>query len=203
MRDFSAEQKALADHIVQRVQLELRVNYEDNENATQAQSPRAMVTQNTITVEQMESYQRIFDLFDVDSSGDIKFEELGFAIAQLQPEDELLDEAKLGDLLDEYDADGSGSLDFAEFTNIIVLLGVHGSVLADPKVTKIPHYGHDHLVRWLHDDGTGNINELGTGKNVPPLRKCSRASPGATPRGGDHHLHVYTTRCGSVRHSKL
>jgi voltage-gated sodium channel len=134
-----------------------------------------MVKQNTITIEQMESYQRIFDLFDVDSSGVIERDELGFAIAQMQPEDAMLDEAKLEDLLDEYDADGSGDLDFGEFTNIVVALGVHDTVFADPKVTKISHYGHDHLVGWLHDDGSGSVNQLGTGENVPPLRKCSRA----------------------------
>ena len=76
-----------------------------------------------------------------------------------------------------FDDDGSGELDFGEFSNLVVALGVENiseDFAFKAVVPKMSHYGHDHLVRWLHDDGDSDICEV-TGKNVPALQRCCRA----------------------------
>eukprot|EP01052_Picozoa_sp_SAG31_P036988 SAG31_NODE_4699_length_3025_cov_10.720096_3_plen_205_part_00 len=100
--------------------------------------------------------------------------ETRLAVAQLgqHPSEEELD-----DLLEVFDDDGSGELDFEEFSNLVVALGVE-NISEDFQfkeiVPKMSHYGHDHLVRWLHDDGDSDICEV-TGEGVPMLQRCCRA----------------------------
>jgi Ca2+-binding EF-hand superfamily protein len=69
----------------------------------------------------MEIYElkRLFDTFDLDASGSISLNELRTALKNLG---EYTDELKLLRLLQEADSDGSGDIDFAEFSNIVLSL---------------------------------------------------------------------------------
>jgi len=66
--------------------------------------------------EQIAELQQAFNEFDVDRGGTINAKELGYAMRAMGMNPT---EAELLDLLNEYDTDGSGMIEFGEFCNMM------------------------------------------------------------------------------------
>ena len=65
-----------------------------------------------LTEEQIAEFKEAFDLFDKDGDGTISTGELGTVMESLGQNQT---EAELRDIVNEVDADGSGTIDFTEF----------------------------------------------------------------------------------------
>ncbi|CAK8679678.1 unnamed protein product [Clavelina lepadiformis] len=69
-----------------------------------------------LTEEQISEFRRAFDLFDEDGDGTITTGELGNVMRLLGQN---TTEAELQDMINEVDADGSGTIDFPEFLTMM------------------------------------------------------------------------------------
>ena len=69
-----------------------------------------------ITEDQKNEFKEAFSLFDIDGDGFITAQELGTLMAKLGKKS---NEAELIDMINEIDADGSGTIDFQEFLSLI------------------------------------------------------------------------------------
>ncbi|XP_023236518.1 calmodulin-like isoform X3 [Centruroides sculpturatus] len=71
---------------------------------------------NELTEEQIAEFREAFSLFDKDGDGHITTEELGTVMRSLG---QTPTQAELHDMIKEVDTDGSGSIEFAEFLNLM------------------------------------------------------------------------------------
>ncbi|KAL3634483.1 Calmodulin-3 [Castilleja foliolosa] len=71
---------------------------------------------NVLNEEQIVQFQEAFSLFDKDGDGCITIEELGRVIRSL---DQNPSEEELQDMINEVDSDGNGTIEFAEFLNLM------------------------------------------------------------------------------------
>ncbi|CAH1240749.1 troponin C-like isoform X1 [Branchiostoma lanceolatum] len=71
-----------------------------------------------LTDEQVQEFKMAFDMFDADGGGDISTRELGTIMSRLGMTPS---RAELTDIVHEVDADGSGTIDFEEFLEMMVL----------------------------------------------------------------------------------
>ena len=69
-----------------------------------------------ITEDQKQEFKEAFSLFDIDGDGFITAQELGTLMTKLGKKS---NEAELIDMINEIDADGSGTIDFNEFLSLI------------------------------------------------------------------------------------
>merc|ERR1711943_54941 len=69
-----------------------------------------------LTEEQIAEFKEAFSLFDKDGDGTITTKELGTVMRSLGQNPT---EAELADMINEVDADGSGTIDFPEFLNLM------------------------------------------------------------------------------------
>merc|ERR1712233_104878 len=69
-----------------------------------------------LTEEQIAEFKEAFSLFDKDGDGTITTKELGTVMRSLG---QTPTEAELQDMINEVDADGSGTIDFAEFLSLM------------------------------------------------------------------------------------
>ncbi|KAL6640476.1 hypothetical protein ACP70R_021599 [Stipagrostis hirtigluma subsp. patula] len=69
-----------------------------------------------LSKEQIKEFREAFNLFDKDGDGTITTKELGTVMKSLGQSPT---EAELRDMIDEVDADGSGSIDFDEFLTLV------------------------------------------------------------------------------------
>merc|ERR1712010_71401 len=69
-----------------------------------------------LTEEQIAEFKEAFSLFDKDGDGTITTKELGTVMGSLGQNPT---EAELQDMINEVDADGSGTIDFPEFLNLM------------------------------------------------------------------------------------
>ena len=132
------------------------------------------ITAEELTVEQRLRIQDTFELFDADDGGSISTTEISLALAQLGQN---CTEAELEAMLDEFDTDRSGEIDFAEFVQLVIALGVADIDMSDEGhmmgVATISHYGRDSLTRWLGDDGEDGHGDV-TGPHVPVTQRTCR-----------------------------
>ncbi|KAJ1978573.1 Calmodulin, partial [Dimargaris xerosporica] len=79
--------------------------------------PSALCTMaDNLTEEQMNEFKEAFTLFDKDGDGTITTKELGTVMRSLGQNPT---EAELQDMINEVDADGNGTIDFAEFLTMM------------------------------------------------------------------------------------
>ncbi|XP_035697650.1 troponin C-like isoform X2 [Branchiostoma floridae] len=71
-----------------------------------------------LTDDQIQEFKMAFDMFDADGGGDISTRELGTIMSRLGMTPS---RAELNDIVHEVDADGSGTIDFEEFLEMMVL----------------------------------------------------------------------------------
>merc|ERR1711898_82187 len=79
------------------------------------QTKRAM-GHGQLTEEQIAEFKEAFSLFDKDGDGTITTKELGTVMRSLGQNPT---EAELADMINEVDADGSGTIDFPEFLDLM------------------------------------------------------------------------------------
>jgi calmodulin len=72
---------------------------------------------NSLTEEQVSEFKEAFDLFDKNADGRIPTKELGTIMRALGPNPS---DSELQDMIDEVDADNTGSIDFTEFLTMMV-----------------------------------------------------------------------------------
>ena len=70
-----------------------------------------------LTEKQIEEFKEVFSIFDRNGDGTISKKELGKAIRKSVGQ--TLSESELQGMIDEVDADGSGSIDFTEFLTMM------------------------------------------------------------------------------------
>jgi len=73
-------------------------------------------TTGLLSGDQLEDLRQVFDLFDTNGNGTISAKELGTIMRTIGQDPT---EAELQDLINDRDSDGSGTLDFLEFVNLM------------------------------------------------------------------------------------
>merc|ERR1711865_79189 len=87
-----------------------------NNHNVQTKHTQAIMGDEQLTEEQIAEFKEAFSLFDKDGDGTITTKELGTVMRSLGQNPT---EAELQDMINEVDADGSGTIDFPEFLNLM------------------------------------------------------------------------------------
>lgn len=69
-----------------------------------------------LTEEQIRSFKKVFDTYDVSGNGDVDSKELGVLLRAVGI---FASEAEINDIIASVDVSGDGRLDFAEFLNLM------------------------------------------------------------------------------------
>ena len=83
-----------------------------------AKLKKASVTEQALSDDQMEEIREVFDLWDEDASGEIDVRELKPLMSALE-EKKMITKAELIKMLSDVDTDGSGTIEFGEFVEMI------------------------------------------------------------------------------------
>merc|ERR1712241_1052620 len=83
---------------------------------TSTSNPNTSIMADQLTEEQIAEFKEAFSLFDKDGDGTITTKELGIVMRSLGQNPT---EAELHDMINEVDADGNGTIDFAEFLSLM------------------------------------------------------------------------------------
>ena len=105
-------------------------------------------TTGLLSDEQLSELRTVFDLFDTNGNGSISARELGTILRTIGQDPT---EAELQDLINDRDADGSGTLDFLEFVNLLGAPLKGDNVEDDVDAT---------FAAWCNKDGNIGIKEL-------------------------------------------
>jgi len=87
-------------------------------------------TLNELSQEEIDVYQRAFDAFDTDKTGDITVEELGELFRNLRQNPGT---TELQDIISEFDTDRNGTVSFAEFIDMMTRKTSNTDVEAEMK----------------------------------------------------------------------
>merc|ERR1711918_336738 len=109
-----------------------------------------------LTEEQIAEFKEAFSLFDKDGDGTITTKELGTVMRSLGQNPT---EAELQDMINEVDADGSGTIDFPEFLNLMAKkMKDTDSEEEIKEAFKVFDKDVDEMIREADIDGDGQIN---------------------------------------------
>ena len=75
-----------------------------------------VATKGDLTKEEIEDFERVFELFDKDADGSLNTAELGNMMRRLG---QVVKEEELQDMLNEVDTDGNGEIDRQEFMDLM------------------------------------------------------------------------------------
>ncbi|KAM3273876.1 hypothetical protein ACQJBY_043195 [Aegilops geniculata] len=166
-----------------------------------------------LSQEQIQEFREAFKLFDKDGDGTITTKELGTVMRSLGQHPT---EGELKDMVEEVDADGSGTIDFNEFLGLVArqMRGdaeaeeeLHeafrvfdkdnnGFISLDELRTVMKNLGEklseDELNEMLQEadgDGDGQINYKEFAKVMMAKRRANAEEHGAGDHGGSDHSH--------------
>jgi calmodulin len=105
-------------------------------------------TTGLLSDEQLRDLRAVFDLFDTNGNGSISAKELGTVMRTIGQDPT---EAELQDIINDRDADGSGTLDFLEFVNLMGAPLKGDNVAEDIDTT---------FRAWCDRDGNIKISDL-------------------------------------------